>query len=447
MQQSLIRFILILLPISILACSNNEPKSSYVPDFEISEHPSDANVYVFENTTEGEHFFWRWEFGNGDRTDREPVETNPISSFYPEKGTYEVTLTIWGSSSDLADNKAVTRQLTVSDDVFNAAFSVEAVAGKVNTYALSNQTDGEYEHITWLVNGKELEEANQTVEVYFPFKGKNEVSLVVSVGDYQKEVTETVDVATDDPDFKSHYTLVWNDEFDGNVIDTDKWKFETGQHGWGNNEWQNYTDGANVEVSDGTLKITAKLVGEGQKVGDYTSTRLNSKKSFTYGLYEVKAKMPEEKGPGHWPAIWMLGESIQNGTSWPLCGEIDIMEYVSWDPNMTSSSIHTQSNNHAQGNPIGSGHLPLETAEEEFHVYGFIWTENFLRFYRDDVDNVILTYNKPTNPNQENWPFDEPFYYLLNVAVGGMYGGVNGVDDSIFPASMEVDYVRVYQID
>lgn len=239
---------------------------------------------------------------------------------------------------------------------------------------------------------------------------------------------------------------MWNDEFDGTSINTDKWKFETGDHGWGNNEWQNYTDNRNVTVSDGTLKIEAKLIGDGQKVGDYTSTRLNQKESFTYGIYEVKGKMPDYKGPGVWPAIWMLGESIQTGTSWPLCGEIDIMEYVSWDPNKVSSTIHIESNNHRKGNSIGTGHLSLETAEEEFHIYGIIWTENFLKFYRDDVSNILLTYNKPAIANDENWPFDKPFYYLLNIAVGGDYGGVNGVDDSNFPSTMEVDYVRVYQL-
>ncbi|TRX72125.1 glycoside hydrolase family 16 protein [Carboxylicivirga sp. M1479] len=260
-------------------------------------------------------------------------------------------------------------------------------------------------------------------------------------------MSQTIPVDEDDAEFLSHYTMVWNDEFDGSNLSGDKWSSETGQHGWGNAEWQNYTDGDNVEVSDGTLKIIAEKIGEGQKVGDYTSARLNSTAAFTYGIYEVRAKMPADKGPGVWPAIWMLGESIQNGTSWPLCGEMDIMEYVSWDPNTTSSSIHIESNNHAQGNAIGSGHLALETAEEEFHNYGVIWTESFLRFYRDDVENVILTYRKPNEATEENWPFDKPFYFLLNIAVGGNYGGVNGVDDIIFPATMEVEYVRVYQLE
>ncbi|MBK3518801.1 family 16 glycosylhydrolase [Carboxylicivirga marina] len=446
MQQAIFRLIILFFTLSILGCSEDETKSAYVPDFSISPHPTDGNVFVFENTTEGDHFYWRWNFGNGDRTDREPIDENTINSFYPEKGTFDVTLTIWGDQTDLANNKSVTKQVTVDEDVFSADFSIESVAGKTNSYQLVNTTTGSFESAVWLVQGKEIEDNGQAYEAYFPFEGKYDVQLRIASNTYENALTKEIIINADDDEYRSHYELVWNDEFEGTNIDVDKWKFETGQHGWGNNEWQNYTDGANVEVADGTLKIIAKRIGEGQKVGDYTSTRINAKASHTYGIFEVRAMMPEDKGPGHWPAIWMLGESIQNGTSWPLCGEMDIMEYVSWDPNTTSSSIHIQSNNHANGNPIGSGHLPLETAEEAFHIYGLIWTDSFVRFYRDDIENTILTYNKPDEATKDNWPFDDPFYFLLNIAVGGDYGGVQGVDDAIFPATMEVDYVRVYQM-
>ena len=107
------------------------------------------------------------------------------------------------------------------------------------------------------------------------------------------------------------YEMVWSDEFDGDSLDLKKWKFETGAHGWGNNEWQNYTDGKNVEVSGGTLKINAIKTGKGQKAGDYTSARLNTIENFTYGRVEVRAKMPNLKGKGSWPAIWMLGADIK----------------------------------------------------------------------------------------------------------------------------------------
>ncbi len=272
--------------------------------------------------------------------------------------------------------------------------------------------------------------------------------VTLSCSQPQKETeTETPDEETPAPVVVDWSTaeLVWADEFDGTTVDATKWKFETGAHGWGNNEWQNYTDGPNSTVSEGTLKITANKEGAGQKVGDYTSSRMNSLESFTYGRFEVRAKIPTHKGKGVWPAIWMLGENI--GTvGWPDCGEIDIMEYVSFDPNKMHFSIHSKANNHVQGTQVTSGPLPLETIEEEFHNYGFLWTKDYLKFYIDDIDNVKLTFSRPVDPNQNNWPFDKPFYFLLNIAVGGNWGGMQGVEDAIFPSTMEVDYVRVYQV-
>ncbi|MBR8536973.1 family 16 glycosylhydrolase [Carboxylicivirga sediminis] len=444
-----IRIILIgltLLSSLFIACGDESPQNTYVPDFEINPHPSDANVFVFRNTTQSEHYYWRWDFGNGERTNRVPVETTEMQGFYPEKGTYTVTLTIWGSQSDWSDNKQVSKQIVVENDVYTPAFEVTPVDGKTNTYRLTNTSSGEYDKVSWLVNDKVLDKTEQNVEVYFPFEGENKISISLSHGEFEKTMSEILSITEDDPDFRSHYQLVWNDDFDDGIIDKEKWLFETGQHGWGNAEWQNYTDGQNIAISDGTLKIIARKSGEGQQVGDYTSARINSKPSFTYGIFEICAKMPDYQGPGVWPAIWMLGQSIREGTNWPLCGEMDIMEYVSWDPDKTSSAIHIESNNHAIGNAIGSGHVPLETAEEAFHIYGLIWTDTELRFYRDDCSNILLTYKKPANANMDNWPFDQPFYFLLNMAVGGNYGGVQGVDDDIFPATMEVDYVHVYQM-
>ena len=243
---------------------------------------------------------------------------------------------------------------------------------------------------------------------------------------------------------KGEETLVWADEFDGDKLDLTKWKFETGDHGFGNHEWQNYIKDDNVVVSDGTLKITAKLVGDGQKAGDYTSARLNSIEKFTYGRLEVRAKMPELKGKGAWPAIWMLGENISTA-GWPECGEIDILEYVSYQPNTVHFNLHSKANNHLADTNISSGPVELETAEEEFHKYGILWTPTKLSCYLDEPENVTVTFDRPADFNQDNWPFDKPFYFLLNVAVGGDWGGKEGVEDSIFPSTMEVDYVRVYQ--
>ncbi len=247
----------------------------------------------------------------------------------------------------------------------------------------------------------------------------------------------------DDPNYWDNAELVWSDEFDGDSVSTENWVYETGADGWGNNELQNYTSSGNAEVGNGILNIIAKKEKSG--TANYSSARLNSKKSFTYGRFEFRAKMPDLKGKGIWPALWMLGANITS-VGWPACGEIDIMEYVSYIPNTTHFSIHSTANNHVNGTQVTSGPLPLATIEEEFHTYGFLWTSTYLKFYLDDVDNIKLAFVRPPNSSSDNWPFSQPFYFLMNIAVGGNWGGAEGVDDTIFPAVMEVDYVRVYQV-
>ena len=243
--------------------------------------------------------------------------------------------------------------------------------------------------------------------------------------------------------------LVWSEEFESSSIDTAKWYFQTGARGWGNNEWQNYTpiDGGNATVENGLLKITAKLVGEGQKVGDYTSARINSKEAFLYGRMEVRAKMPDYKGVGLWPAIWMLGDTLRKGGGWPRSGEIDILEYISSKQDSIVVTIHTTANNHRDNTQVSSDFAYHSSVEEDFHNYGILWEEKALHFYLDEIDNILLTFERPQLFNQENWPFDKPFYFLLNMAVGGNFGGMEGVDDSVFPSTMEIDYVRVWQLE
>lgn len=242
--------------------------------------------------------------------------------------------------------------------------------------------------------------------------------------------------------------LIWADEFDGDTYKRDNWYPELGATGWGNNELQEYTASSNnIQVSDGTLKIIARKVDEGQDRGDYTSARLLSVDAFLYGRMEIRAKVPDLKGNGLWPAIWMLGDGIRNGVSWPLSGEIDIMEYVSYAPNQFYATIHSEANNHKNGTQIGSGAVPLGDIEEEFNIFGIIWTEDFIKFYVEDPSNIIFRVNKPANPTDENWPFDKPHFFLLNLAVGGDWGGAQGLNDDNFPATFEIDYVRVYELD
>lgn len=241
--------------------------------------------------------------------------------------------------------------------------------------------------------------------------------------------------------------LLWADEFDGDRLDYTKWYPELGANGWGNNELQNYTNSnENIQVSDGTLKIIARKVDDGQQRGDYTSARLLTHDSFTYGRMEIRAKMPDLKGNGLWPAIWMLGDGIRNGESWPFCGEIDIMEYVSYAPNQFYTTIHSEANNHKIGTQLGSGAIQLTNIEEEFNIFGLIWEEDAITFYVNEASNIVFRVNRPATPTDENWPFYKPHFFLLNMAVGGDWGGARGLDDANFPATFEIDYVRVYEL-
>jgi beta-glucanase (GH16 family) len=276
-----------------------------------------------------------------------------------------------------------------------------------------------------------------------------------SSGDSEPEISQSPDpkpVETetdvkdpDDLDYWDDATLVWSDEFEGTSISGDNWTFETGGNGWGNNELQNYQAAGNTEISDGILKITAKRNNDNTIEGAFTSARLNSKKSFKFGRMEIRAKLPEHKGNGTWPALWMLGSNIQT-VGWPACGEIDIMEYVSFKPNKTHFSVHSTANNHTNGTEITSGAVDLETIEEEFHNFGLLWSNKYIKFYVDDVENIQFTFRRPTTYTVDSWPFSNEFYFLMNIAVGGNWGGLEGVDTSIFPATMEVDYIRVYQV-
>ena len=234
--------------------------------------------------------------------------------------------------------------------------------------------------------------------------------------------------------------LVWSDEFNYTGLpDSSKWAYDTGKHGWGNNEWQHYLAGSkeNVWVENGQLHITARKSGPGER--EYTSTRLitRGKASWTYGRIDVRAQIP--KGIGTWPAIWMLGS--KQPLQWPDDGEIDIMEHVGYDQGRIHASIHSKKYNHVIGTQKTATTL-LPDCSDAFHVYSLIWTSDKITVLIDDKPYFEF---KNEKSDRTAWPFDEPEYLLLNIAVGGNWGGKNGVDPKAFPCSMLIDYVRVYQ--
>jgi beta-glucanase (GH16 family) len=240
--------------------------------------------------------------------------------------------------------------------------------------------------------------------------------------------------------------LVWSDEFDGGgVPDSIKWNYDLGDGcpdncGWGNNEWQYYTkDSKNVRIEDGKLIIEAHKDSLGGK--PFTSAKIVSrhKGDWLYGRFEVSARLP--KGKGTWPAIWMLPTDWKYG-GWPASGEIDIMEHVGYDPGVIHGTIHTEAYNHIRGTQK-EGIIPVPDAQDAFHVYAVDWRENKMDFYIDEK----LYHSVTRDPADDftGWPFDQRFYLIMNIAVGGNWGGAQGVDLDIWPQRMEIDYVRVYQ--
>lgn len=237
--------------------------------------------------------------------------------------------------------------------------------------------------------------------------------------------------------------LVWSDEFNYKGLpDLHKWSYDTvgNATGWGNNEAQFYTSARlkNAEVKDGCLYLNA--LKEDYKGRKYTSARLvtKGKGDWLYGRVEVRAKLPE--GRGLWPAIWMLSTDWAYG-GWPASGEIDIMENVGYDPYVIVASAHTKAYNHVQ-NTQKNAQITIPTCYSDFHNYVLEWEENEYRVY---VDSTLYFTYKNDHTGFAAWPFDKPFHLILNLAVGGNWGGKKGIDDSIFPRSMVVDYVRVYQ--
>jgi beta-glucanase (GH16 family) len=240
--------------------------------------------------------------------------------------------------------------------------------------------------------------------------------------------------------------LVWYDEFNySGRPDSNKWGYDLGDGcpnvcGWGNNELEYYTNyPKNVRVESGSLIIEAHTEAKGGK--PYTSGRVVSrtKGDWLYGRIEVRAKLPE--GRGTWPAIWMLPTDWKYG-GWPASGEIDIMEHVGFDPTIIHGTIHTETYNHGKGTQK-EGKITVPTAMTEMHVYAVNWTKDKMDFFVDD--KLYHTVVRDPNEDFKGWPFDQRFHLIMNLAVGGNWGGTKGVDTTIWPRRMEVDYVRVYQ--
>ena len=234
------------------------------------------------------------------------------------------------------------------------------------------------------------------------------------------------------------FTLVWSDEFDRpGPPDPAKWDHEEGL--LRNDEAQYYTRGRleNARVEDGRLVLEARH--ERYASADYTSASLitRNRAHFLYGRVEVLAQLP--RGRGLWPAIWMLGANIDE-VGWPRCGEIDIMENVGFEPDRIHGTVHTEAYNHTKNTAKGA-ELRVPGISDGFHLYAIEWTPDRIDFFVDAT--AYFTFHKEAG-GVSVWPFDAKQYLILNVAVGGAWGGQQGIDTAVFPQRMLVDYVRAY---
>ena len=281
-----------------------------------------------------------------------------------------------------------------------------------------------------------------TVVLSAPEGGYLRDNVQEAVGTIRNDDTniQVSDAGYSTPESYDGMTLIWGDEFDASgAPDPTKWTYDLGNGawGWGNNELQNYTDSPeNVTVQDGRLYIFAR------NEGGFTSARIKSQGlfDFQYGRVDIRAVLPI--GQGIWPALWMLGSDIDQ-VSWPACGEIDIMELVGHQPRLVHGTCHWGPNN-AERQYNGTIAPALEfpaTFADEFHVFSLIWEEDEVNILLDDVVYHTIT---PADMNGYEYPFNDAFFFIMNVAIGGNWPG-DPDETTPFPGFMAVDYIRVFQ--
>jgi len=256
--------------------------------------------------------------------------------------------------------------------------------------------------------------------------------------------------AVDEPMPAHSATLLWSDEFDEPALDMSKWSFDTSRNklGWYNKELEYYSANRpqNLRLEDGKLIIELRKDPEAiRKFPDwgkqkYSSAKITTKDkvAFKYGFVEVSAKLPCSRGT--WPAIWMMPEGK---APWPDGGEIDILEQVGSQPNVAHATVHTALYNHTRGTGRGA-ETPVPTACSAFHRYQLDWTDKAITM---GVDNRAYMEVRNDQPGGRGaWPFDTPFYLILNLAMGGDWAAAKGIDDAALPQRMEVDYVRIWEM-
>ena len=356
--------------------------------------------------------------------------------------------------SDNDDPLPSTVNITLSQESIEAPAEGGTYTINVNTTGKEWNAYADQEFI--IVGAKNTAAQTGTLTVAVPANPTTSVrtgTITVMSGSARKSISVTQMAAEESPYYAPEgYQLVWQDEFDGNYgyapnengvprteLNPDYWTHEVKSAGWVNHELQNYVNHKTpegklvTELRNGKLRITAL-----KENGKVYSGRVYAKvkEGWRYGYIEASIKLP--KGKGTWPAFWMMPVNFR---SWPADGEIDIMEEVGYHPDYVSSSLHANAHVHSNGTQV-THEMKCAGAEGEFHTYAILWTAKNITTYVDG--NVQLSYDN-RGLGRDDWPYDDPFYVIFNLAWGGDWGGAQGVDESALPATMEVDYIRVFQ--
>lgn len=364
-------------------------------------------------------------------------ESNEVNRFRIDNAVIEE-----GSSSRIVDvsvtlDGSLTSQISVEFEV--AEGSASFGSDLIRTEGQIQFGPGELTAVMPVeVVGDSHFELSEFFEVRLTYEGDQSSYSVSIIDDDEMEPVLSDEQGFYTPDEYPSMELIWSDEFDGNQLNPDNWTYEIGDGteqgipGWGNEELQLYTDDEeNVRLEDGKLLITAK-----ETENSYTSARIitQDKVEVQFGRIDIRAKMP--KGQGIWPALWMLGANIDDVT-WPASGEIDIMELVGHEPGIVHGTVHFENN----GYQTSSGSFVLQDGifADQYHVFTTVWERNRIRWY---VNNQL--YKTFTRGSIGNYPFNSPFFFIMNVAVGGRWPG-NPDETTEFPQQMSVDYIRMFK--
>ena len=353
-----------------------------------------------------------------------------------------LAVALWGCGGGEDDPQPAPASITVSPETVNAP-------AEGGTYTVNVTTTGKEWGVAmgedfFTIKTQNTAAQTGTITITVPANPVAEArsgAVTVMSGVARKTITVTQAAAEQAAyDAPEGYKLVWQDEFnEGTELNPADWTHEVQNSGWVNNELQNYVNhttpgGALVtEVKNGSLLIHCL-----KEDGKIYSGRVyaKQKQGWTYGYIEARIKLP--KGKGTWPAFWMMPVNFK---SWPADGEIDIMEEVGGRANYVSSSLHANAHVHSNGTQV-THEMFCEGAEDDFHTYAIQWTgENITTF----VDGQVQLSYDNRGLGRDDWPYDDPFYVILNLAWGGSWGGTYGIDEGALPATMEVDYVRVFQ--